>query len=213
MMAAPRFCTVVMKSPSSHAWSVMTDVVGWPPIVELAKSGNCVAEWLPQIAICLTSATDTPAFLASWVCARFWSRRVIANQRSAGTSGALLRAIRQLVLQGLPTTRTRTSLAAFLAIASPWGLKMPPLTLSRSPRSMPALRGIEPTSSAHEVLVNAVSRFEVASMPASSGNAQSSSSMTTPSSAFIAGSISSKRSTTGWSAPRSWPLAMRKRSW
>ena len=35
---------------------------------------------------------------------------------------------------------------------------------------------------------------------------------TTPSSAFIAGSISSRRSTIGWSSPSSWPEAMRKSS-
>ena len=121
--------------------------------------------------------------------------------------------MRQFVLQGLPTTRTRTSLAAFAAIAWPWGLKMPPLTLSRSPRSMPALRGIEPTSSAQLASVEGGRRGRsVASMPASSGKAQSSSSMTTPSSAFIAGSISSRRSTTGVSGPSSWPDAMRNSS-
>ena len=178
----------------------------------LAKSGNWVAEWLPQMATLVTAATGTPALLASWPLARFSSSRVMANQRSAGTSGALDRAIRQLVLHGLPTTRTRTSEAACSAMARPWGLKMPPLTLSRSPRSMPALRGTEPTSSAQEVPSKAVARSEVATTPASSGKAQSSSSMTTPSRAFMAGSISSRRSTTGWSGPSSWPEAMRKSS-
>ena len=93
----------------------------------------------------------------------------MANQRSAGTSGALDRAIRQLVLQGLPTTSTRTSEAALAAMARPWGPKIPPLTVSRSPRSMPALRGIEPTSSAHEVPSKAVSRSVVATMSLTSG--------------------------------------------
>ena len=32
MMAAPRFCTVEMKSPCSHSWSVMTSVTGLPPM-------------------------------------------------------------------------------------------------------------------------------------------------------------------------------------
>ena len=128
-----------------------------PPILACAKSGNWVAEWLPQIAMLVTSATGAPAFLASCDFARFSSSRVIANQRSAGTSGALLRAMRQLVLHGLPTTRTRTSAAARAAIALPWGPKMPPLTESRSPRSMPCLRGTEPTSSAQEVPSNASS--------------------------------------------------------
>ena len=135
----------------------------------------------------------------------------MANQRSSGTSGALLRAIRQLVLQGLPTTNTRTSGAAWAAMACPWGLKMPPLMVSRSRRSMPALRGTEPTSSAHEVPSKAVFRSEVGSMSARRGKAQSCSSMTTPSSAFMAGSISSSRSTTGWSGPSSCPEAMRNR--
>ena len=135
----------------------------------------------------------------------------MANQRSAGTSGALDRAIRQFVLQGLPTTRMRTSEAAFSAMAWPCGLKMPPLTLSRSPRSMPALRGTEPTSRAHDVPSKAVLRSDVATMSCTRGKAPSSISMQTPSSAFMAGSISSRRSTIGWSSPRSWPEAMRKR--
>ena len=133
----------------------------------------------------------------------------MANQRSLGTSGALDRAIRQLVLQGLPTTSTRTSEAALAAMAWPWGPKIPPLTVSRSPRSMPALRGIEPTSSAHEVPSKAVSRSVVATMSLTRGKAQSSISMTTPSSAFMPGSISRRRSTTGWSGPSIWPEAMR----
>ena len=76
------------------------------------KSGNCVVEWLPQIAMFVTWRAATAAFFANWLFARFSSRRVIANHRSTGTSGEFDRAIRQLVLHGLPTTRTRTSLAA-----------------------------------------------------------------------------------------------------
>src|SRR5258706_103407 len=167
----------------------------------LRASGYCVAEWLPQMAMLVTTCTGTPAFFASWVFARFSSRRVMANQRSAGRSGALRRAIRQLVLHGLPTTRMRTSCAAWSWIALPCGPKIFPFTDSRSPRSMPCLRGTEPTSSAHDVLSKAVFSSLVNSMPASRGNAQSSSSMATPSSDFSAGSISSMRNTTGWSGP------------
>ena len=118
--------------------------------------------------------------------------------------------MRQLVLHGLPTTRMRTSLAALSLIALPCGPKMPPLTDSRSPRSIPALRGTDPTSSAHDTPSNASSALDVRTMSCSSGNAQSSSSMATPSSDFIAGSISSMCSTIGWSGPSSWPDAMRK---
>ena len=153
MTAAPRFCTVSMNAPWSQAVSSITSGTGFPSMRACAKSGNCVAEWLPQIATFVTWRFCTPAFFASCVLARFSSRRVIANHRSAGTSGAFDRAIRQLVLHGLPTTRTRTSAAAWSLIAWPCGLKIPPFTERRSPRSMPALRGIEPTSSAHDAAV------------------------------------------------------------
>ena len=200
--AAPRFWIVSMNSPSSQARSVITSGTGRPAMRALAKSGYCVAEWLPQIATFVTSAWCTPAFFASWVRARFSSRRVIAYHRSAGMSGACDCAMRQLVLHGLPTTSTRTSLAACALIAAPYGPKMPPLILRRSPRSMPSLRGMEPTSRIHDAPSNATLGSEVASIPTSSGWALSSSSMTTPSSAPIAGSMSSRRSTTGWSGPR-----------
>ena len=136
----------------------------------------------------------------------------MAKNRSSGMSRACARAMRQLVLHGLPTTSTRTSAAAWAAMASPCGPKMPPLMVSRSLRSMPALRGTEPTSNAHEVPSKAVLASAVGSMPASSGKAQSSSSMTTPCSAPMAGSISRRRSTTGWSSPSIWPEAMRNSS-
>ena len=67
---------------------------------------------------------------------------------------------------------------------------------------MPALRGIEPTSSAQEVPSKAVLRSVVVTMSLTRGNAQSSSSMTTPSRACMPGSISRRRSTTGWSGPK-----------
>src|SRR3984957_5429529 len=97
----------------------MASVAGFPSTLALAKSGNWVAEWLPQMATLVTDATGAPALCASWALARFSSRRGMANQRSAGISGALERAIRQLVLQGFPTTRMRTSEAAFSAMARP----------------------------------------------------------------------------------------------
>ena len=55
--AAPRFCTVSMNGPCSHASSPITSGAGLPPIPAWAKSGNCVAEWLPQIARFVTSRT------------------------------------------------------------------------------------------------------------------------------------------------------------
>ena len=58
-------------------------------------------------------------------------------KRSRGTSGACDIAIRAFVFAGLPTTSTRMSSAAPALIASPCGLKMPPLASSRSARSIP----------------------------------------------------------------------------
>ena len=51
------------------------------------------------------SLTLTPVLAASWASARLWSRRVRAENRSRGMSGALLIAISALVLAGLPVTR------------------------------------------------------------------------------------------------------------
>ena len=54
-------------------------------------------------------------------------------------------AISALVLAGLPVTSTLTSSAAWSLSASPCGLKIAPLASSRSPRSMPLVRGRAPT--------------------------------------------------------------------
>ncbi len=170
-----------------------------------------MAEWLPQIVILRTLVTATPAFRASCVFARLWSSRIIAVNRSAGTSGALRCAIRQFVFAGLPTTSTRTSSAAWSLMARPCTVKMAPLASSRSPRSMPFVRGRAPTSRQMLAPSNATAGSSVATVPASVGNAQSSSSMPTPVSAPTACGISSIRSSTGWSGPSIAPLAIRNR--
>src|SRR5690606_24377704 len=137
MIAAPRLATVGMKSSASHFSSLTTSAAFLPATVAWKMSGYWVAEWLPQIVSFLISETGTPVFFDSWVSARLWSRRVIAVNRSAGTSGAAAWAMSALVLAGLPTTSTRMSSAAWALMAWPWGLKMPPLASRRSPRSMP----------------------------------------------------------------------------
>ena len=70
----------------------------------------------------------------------------MAVKRSAGMSGACVRAISELVLAGLPTTSTLMSSAAPALSASPCGLKIAPLASSRSARSMPFERGRAPIS-------------------------------------------------------------------
>src|SRR5256886_16419079 len=104
----------------------------------LRASGYWVAEWLPQIAMLDTTDTGTFAFFASCDLARFSSRRVFANHRSAGISGALSRAMRPLGLSGWPSTRERTPGQALGAVAFPRGPKIPPVTDTRSPAYMPA---------------------------------------------------------------------------
>src|SRR5690606_41941976 len=111
MMAAPRLATVGMNSSSSQDVSTRS-AAGLPATVAWKTSGYWVAEWLPQIVRFVISDTDVPVFFASWLRARLWSSRVMAVNRSAGTSGAWRWAMRALVLAGLPTTRARTSSAA-----------------------------------------------------------------------------------------------------
>ena len=73
------------------------------------------------------------------------------------------------MLQGLPTTRMRTSVAAFFSIAWPWPMKILPLMPSKSLRSIPALRGTLPTSSAQFTSRKPSSRSAVGVIPLSSG--------------------------------------------
>ena len=212
MISAPRFATRGTNSSAAHAGSTTSSAGRQPPSTRTrawVRSGNWVAEWLPQIVTPSTSVTATPARAASCATARLWSRRVRAVNRSAGTSGAWAAAISALVLAGLPTTTTRTSSAAWSLIARPWGPKIPPLASSRSPRSMPFVRGRAPTSIACWTPSNATAGSSVTSTSASRGNAASASSMAVPSAARRAAGISSRRSRTGVSGPSMPPAAMR----
>src|SRR4029079_15930157 len=109
MIAAPRLATVGMKSFSIQFWSLTTSAAFLPPTSAWNTSGYWVAEWLPQIVIFLISVTLAPVLRANCEIARLWSRRVSAENRSFGMSGALLIAISALVLAGLPVTPMRTS--------------------------------------------------------------------------------------------------------
>ncbi len=119
MMAAPRCWMTGMKVSLNQASSAITWLAGWPLIFVLAKSGYIVELWLPQMARLVMAVVSTPALRASWALARFSSSLVIAKKRLCGTPAAAVAAMRALVLQGLPTTSTRTSLAALAAMALP----------------------------------------------------------------------------------------------
>src|SRR5215813_11648987 len=64
MIAAPRCCTIGMNSSRYHACGTR-DSAGLPPAVACARSGNCVAEWLPQMVTRAMSVTCVPVFAAS----------------------------------------------------------------------------------------------------------------------------------------------------
>src|SRR6476620_5061628 len=98
MMAAPRLATVGMKSFSIQSWSLTTSAAFLPPTSAWKMSGYWVAEWLPQIVSFLMSLTVLPVLAASCDSARLWSRRVSAENRSLGMSGAFDSAISALVL-------------------------------------------------------------------------------------------------------------------
>src|SRR3954451_13179873 len=100
MMAAPRLATVGMKVFSTQSWSSTTSAAMRPRTSAWKRSGYWVAEWLPQIVIFLISVTAASVFRASCEIARLWSSRVRAENRSCGMSGALVIAIRALVLAG-----------------------------------------------------------------------------------------------------------------
>ena len=210
MIAAPRLATVGMKSFSIHAWSPTTSAAFWPPTSAWNRSGYCVAEWLPQIVIFLISVTAAPVLRATWEMARLWSRRVRAENRSAGMSGALVLAISALVLAGFPVTPMRTSSAATLLSALPLRGEDRAVRLEQVAALHP---GAARTRADEQREVDAVEdRLRVAADldPGEVRERAVVDSMTTPSRVFSAGSISSSRSSIGRSGPRSDPLARRK---
>src|SRR6188474_143398 len=77
MIAAPRLATVGMNVLRSHSPSTCS-ATDLPPTWAWNRSGYWLAEWLPQMVILLTSATDTESCLATWVSARLWSKRIMA---------------------------------------------------------------------------------------------------------------------------------------
>src|SRR5678810_912748 len=121
MMAAPRFCTVGMKSFSSQAWSLIIGQTFLPSASAWKTSGYCVAEWLPHTVTLRIAVTGLEIFWAIWLVARLWSRRIMPVNCVGFRLGAFFMAMRQLVFAGLPTTRTFTFLSATRSSAWPWG--------------------------------------------------------------------------------------------
>ena len=201
MIAVPRLATVGISVSLYQASSPITSESLRPSAVALVQSANMVGEWLPQTTNFLIASTDTPAFWANCVSARLWSSRSIAVMFSVGKSLALAARIIALVLAGLPTTITLASRLAPSFRASPCTRKISALALRRSRRSMPCVRGREPTKKPASMSRKAAFGSSVMTTSCSSGKAQSSSSMTTPFTAFWAWGRSRSCSATGVSLP------------
>src|SRR5687767_1929715 len=90
--AAPRCCTVGMKSFSIQSW-LTSDLAGLPPTTQCDRSGYCVELWLPQMIILSMSLACEPVLAASCDNARLWSSRTIAWNCFGSSFLALVAAI------------------------------------------------------------------------------------------------------------------------
>lgn len=157
----------------------------------------------------LTPLTGTLCFKATWPRARFSSNRVIAVKFFAGILGAAnFEQMSALVFAGLPTTRTFTSGFEWAARALPWEANIFTLAANKSLRSIPSRRGMAPTKKAASRSLNATSSLVVATTECTRGKAQSVISRTTPLSTPSHIGISNRCRMTGWSGPKTSPLAM-----
>src|SRR3954452_22419135 len=112
MIAAPRLATVGVNTSRVQVSS--TSIVAFVPLTSAwDRSGYCVEEWLPQMVTLRTALAGTARWRATWETARLWSRRIMAVERAGGMSGACGRVMSAVGVAGFPTTRTRTSSAAW----------------------------------------------------------------------------------------------------
>lgn len=161
IISAPLFCTIAIKSLSSHSRSSLRISLNGSPLTRVWKVfGYWVEEWLPQIArfvICPISILY-PFYFSFWQIyqvALFWSNLVRAEKFSLGIEGAAFWHKRALVLHGFPTIITLTFFLATSFIILPWDTKMLAFSSKRSDLSMPFRRGLEPTKIAKSASLNA----------------------------------------------------------
>mmetsp|Transcript_14222 Transcript_14222/g.20675 ORF Transcript_14222/g.20675 Transcript_14222/m.20675 type:complete len:227 (-) Transcript_14222:61-741(-) len=194
MTAAPRCCTVLMKSPCSHAALSTALGTGFLPesVCTVAKvtSGYCVDEWLPQMVTPSTADGFTFIFIATCDWARLQSSRVSAVKLFLGMLGAVCCRTHAFVLAGLPTTTTLTFFDATSFNKRPCALKIFTFLASRSFRSIPGPRGKAPRPMTTSTLAKATDGSMVTTTAARRSKPQSSSSILTPPSAIWARSMS-----------------------
>ena len=128
-----RITTVGSMTPLTQFISLITSRAGLSPTQALRISTYAVLLWLPQTVTREIWDTGTPIFSAIMLTARNRASWLSENQCSAGTSTACDCAIRQLVLHGCATTRTRAVGAAWL-MARPCSTMVGALARRRSRR-------------------------------------------------------------------------------
>jgi len=132
------------------------------------------------------SSTLLPVLSPIYAIALFWSNLVKAVKFYLAILGANLLQIIALVLAGLPTTTTLQSLLATLFILSPYCLNIIALALNRSFLSIPGPLGLAPTNIANSQSLNPESKSVVPLIEFKQLNAESFSSIMTPSNADLA---------------------------
>jgi len=115
-----------------------------------------VGLWLPNIAMLLILLISVLSLSLSCDMALLWSSLLIAEIEDLLNLLNLLIAMSALVLHGLPTTTAFKSGCATWSSAWPTSTNIFPLSLMRSARSIPFMRGFEPIKSAYLAFSNAL---------------------------------------------------------
>ena len=210
MMAAPRLPTLGRKSSSIHAWSSTTPAAALPPTWAWNRSGYMVGEWFPHTPIWVTSV-DRHRQLGG----ELGDRAVVveAHHRREALAGDVGRVVHRDQAVGVGRVADHQHLHVVGGdVVERLALDGEDLAVGAEQLGALHALGARPRADQQRD-VDTVERVAPGRRggrgPASSGKAQSTSSIATPSSAPIACGISSRRRSTGWSGPSSCPLAMR----
>jgi len=146
-MAAPRCCTVVMNSPWSQASS---DDAGHGLAVDLGvgEIGIHRGAMIAPDGKIRDGGIIHAGLLGELRLGAVFVERGHGEETFLRHAGALFAVMSELVLARIADNEHTNIARGVLAMALPWPVKIFPLMPSRSLRSIPALRGTAPTSSA-----------------------------------------------------------------
>lgn len=156
MISAPLFWMRGVNESVIHLSSLMVVSRSLPETFPAFMYGYMVGLWLPKIAMLERLLTSVFNFSFSCDSALLWSSLLMAVIALLGNLLNLLAAMRQFVLQGLPTTTALRPGSATESSACPTSTNILPLSLIKSARSMPLVRGLDPISSAYLAPSNAL---------------------------------------------------------